>query len=167
MKTKKIPKMYVAVFLVALVNLSRLLFGWGWYTYCCGFNLWYLDVSEVGGKGLMYASHFLYIVVILWGILGLFFAKLRKPYFIYLMAYYAIELACCIGNGLIPSYWVIPQSWLDPILYLLAIALCAVALWVRWESSERIRKDRKSLPAEEIDTHVEILHDKLNTNLDP
>ena len=44
MKTllKKKPKMYVAVFLVALLNLTRLLFGWGWYTYYCGFNLWYI-----------------------------------------------------------------------------------------------------------------------------
>ena len=87
MKTllKKNPKMYVAVFLVALLNLTRLLFGWGWYTYYCGFNLWYLGVSEVVGKCLMYSSHVLYSAVILWGALGLFFAKLRKSYVFYLM----------------------------------------------------------------------------------
>lgn len=136
MKAKRIPKMYIIVLVVALLNLTRLLFGWGWYTYYCGFNLWYLNVSEVGGKCLMYASHLLYGAVILWGIAGLFFAKLRKPYFIYLMVYYAVELACCIGNGLIPSYWAIPQSWLDPILYLLAIAVCAVGLWRQGKDAE-------------------------------
>ena len=140
---KKIPKMYIVVFLVALLNLTRLLFGWGWYTYYCGFNLWYLGVSEVVGKCLMYSSHVLYSAVILWGALGLFFAKLRKSYVFYLMVYYLIELACCIGNGHIPSYWAIPQSWLDPILYPLAILLCAVALRMVKDHGDHalIRKD--------------------------
>lgn len=165
---KRIPKMYTAVFLVALVNLSKLLFGWGWYTYTCGFNLWYLHVSELGGKCLMYLSHPLYIAAILWGILGFIFSKLRKPYLIYMIAYYVIELACCIGNGFIPSYWAIPVSWLDPILYLLAIALCGVALWAQGKSFEaprQTREDRAALPPKEISAHVESLHDKLNNQL--
>lgn len=167
MKMKKLPKMYTAVFLVALVNLSKLLFGWGWYTYYCGFNLWYLGVSEVGGKCLMYLSHPLYVAVILWGILGFIFPKLRKSYLIYMIAYYVIELACCIGNGYIPSYWAIPVSWLDPILYLLAIAVCATGLWMQGKSFEAPRltpEDRASLPSEEINVHVERLHDKLNSD---
>lgn len=116
----------------------------------------------------MHLSLPLYITVILWGILGLIFPKLRKSYLIYMIVYYIIELACCIGNGLIPSYWVIPASWLDPILYPLAIALCGVALWAQGKSFEtprQTREDRASLPPKEIDACVEILRDKLNNHL--
>ena len=163
---KKLPKIYTAVFLGVLLHVAAyFLCNVGMASYCCGFNLYYtLPISYSWGMCLMIAAPVLWGAAIILGILGWCIPKLRKPYFMYMIVCYGVELAAYIGMFFIPTYWVIPLSWLDPLLYLLAIAVCAAGLWGRWESSAQIRRDRRALPAEEIDTRVEALHDKLNVD---
>ena len=138
---KKIPKIYTAVLLGVLIHVTVYsLFNVGMATYCCGINLW--SISETWGNALMIAAYPLWGVAVLLGILGFCFPKLRKAYLIYMTVCYAIELACYIGMFFIPSYWVIPLGWLDPLLYLLAIAVCAVGLWRSSKTEEKHREER-------------------------
>ncbi len=112
---KKTLKIYTAVLLGVLIHVAvYLLFNVGMATYCCGFNLWYLTVSETWGRVLMIAAYPLWGVAVLLGISGFCFPKLRKPYLIYMIVCYGIELVCYIGMFFIPSYWAIPLGWLDP-----------------------------------------------------
>ena len=167
---KRIPIIYSTVFLGALIQVGGyLLYGWGMATYYCGFNLWFPPPGPYDwGIYLMIAEPLLWITAIILGSLGCFIPEMRKSFLIHMTVCYCIDLASYIGMYFIPTYWVIPLTPMKIVLYLIAVALCVVALRRMGKDHEdrpKTAADRAALPPDEINALVKSLHDKLDSDL--
>ena len=80
-------------------------------------------------------------------------SEMRKSFLIHMTVCYCIDLASYIGMYFIPTYWVIPLTPMTIVLYLIAIALCVVAL-------RRMGKDHEDRPKTAADRSA--LHRKEN-----
>ena len=158
-------KMYTAVFACSLLYMLYGILGDAMPTLWFGFNLYLTPpYYSVVGLFVMIAAGLLWLAAVILGIVGYPVHRLRKGYFIYMLVCYGLELI--VGCVMPFVRWGnIPLDLRVIFFHVVMLILCIAGLCRAGKDVAISHVNGKSLSPNEINSRVEALHDKLDSDL--